>query len=98
MGRDDRGYPERMPIGAQPGRARGTVGHAYSALNLRLILATFGLVSCAVLAGLLVWAGYPWIAAVMALLALTAVVDLVVIQRRRRARRRTDPAQHSLFE
>src|SRR5437867_399310 len=40
-----------MPLGPQPRRARGTVGHPYSALNLRLVLAAFGLVASAVLAG-----------------------------------------------
>ena len=33
-----------MMTRSQPRRARGTVGHAYSALNLRLVLARFGLV------------------------------------------------------
>ena len=36
---------------SQPRRARGTVGHAYSALNLRLALAGFGLVIMARLRG-----------------------------------------------
>jgi len=87
-----------MPIGAQPKGARGTVGHPYSALNLRLALATVGLVACSVLAGLLLRAGYGWAAALVGALAVTALIDLVVIQRRRRARRRTDPRRHSLFE
>jgi membrane protein implicated in regulation of membrane protease activity len=87
-----------MPIGPQPKGARGTVGHPYSALNLRLVLASFGLVSCAVLAGLLAWAGYWPVAAALALLAIIALVDIVVIQLRRRQRRRTDDAGHSLFE
>jgi hypothetical protein len=87
-----------MPLGPQPRRARGTVGHPYSALNLRLALATFGLVVCAVLAGLM-FAGRYWVAgAILAVLAAIALVDLVVIQLRRRARRRTDPTDHSLFE
>jgi uncharacterized membrane protein YqjE len=87
-----------MPIGPQPKRARGTVGHPYSALNLRLVLAGFGLVSCAALAGLLWWAGYRPVAVVAGVLALVALVDLVVIQTRRRRRRRADPRHHSLFE
>jgi membrane protein YdbS with pleckstrin-like domain len=87
-----------MPIGAQPKRARGTVGHPYSALNLRLVLASFGLVSCAVLAGLM-FSRHYWVAgAILAVLAAVAVVDLVIIQLRRRARRRTDAQRHSLFE
>ena len=36
---------------SQPRRARGTVGHAYSALNLRLALAQFGLVTMTRLRG-----------------------------------------------
>jgi hypothetical protein len=84
---------------SQPRRARGTVGHPYSALNLRLVLALFGLVVCAVLAVLAWRADFGWIAVALAVLAVVAVVDLVVIQRRRRARRREEPgAHHSLFE
>ena len=43
-----------MPIGAQPPGRRGTVGEPYSALNLRLVLAAFGFLICAVLA-ILLW-------------------------------------------
>lgn len=87
-----------MPIGAQPKRARGTVGHAYSALNLRLAFAIFGLVLCAALTGLLIWLGYLAPAVATGVLALVAIIDIVVIQSRRRQRRRVDPADHSLFE
>lgn len=87
-----------MPLGAQPKGARGTVGHPYSALNLRLALAAFGLVSCGVLAGLMFALGYWLPGAILAVLAAIAIVDLVVIQLRRRARRRSDPQHHSLFE
>jgi uncharacterized protein DUF6343 len=84
---------------SQPRGARGTVGHPYSALNLRLALALFGLVVSAVLAVLAWRADLGWLAAVLALLAVVGAVDLVVIQRRRRARRREEPgAHHSLFE
>lgn len=79
--------------------ARGTVGHPYSALNLRFALALFGLVSSAALAVVAAWAGLGWLVAVLVLLAVVAAVDLVVIRRRRAARRRADPgADHSLFE
>ena len=44
-----------MPIGSQPEDARGTVGRPYSALNLRLVLATFGLITCVVLGVFLLW-------------------------------------------
>ncbi|MER7442090.1 DUF6343 family protein [Micromonospora avicenniae] len=84
---------------SQPRRARGTVGHAYSALNLRLALAGFGLVIMAIFAVLAFLANIVWLGVVCALLALVAVVDLVIIQRRRAARRREEPgAKHSLFE
>ncbi|MER7266945.1 DUF6343 family protein [Micromonospora carbonacea] len=84
---------------SQPHRARGTVGHAYSALNLRLVLAGFGLVTMVIFAVLAVWAGVVWLGVVCVVFAVVAAVDLVVIQRRRAARRRESPgARHSLFE
>ncbi|MFD0785512.1 DUF6343 family protein [Micromonospora azadirachtae] len=84
---------------SQPRRARGTVGHAYSALNLRLALAGFGLVIMAIFAVLAFLANIVWLGVVCALLAMIAVVDLIIIQRRRAARRREEPgAKHSLFE
>ncbi|MFB9236844.1 DUF6343 family protein [Plantactinospora siamensis] len=89
-----------MAARQQPRGARGTVGHAYSALNLRLALASFGLVVSVVLGILVLRAGYRVPAAVLFLLAAVAVVDLVVVQRRRAARRRAEPpgSRHSLFE
>lgn len=79
--------------------ARGTVGHAYSALNLRLVLASFGLVACTVLAVLAARLGLVVLAVALAVFAVVAIVDLVVIQRRRAARRREEPGvRHSLFE
>ncbi|MER7891424.1 DUF6343 family protein [Micromonospora sp. NPDC094482] len=84
---------------SQPRRARGTVGHAYSALNLRLALASFGLVIMAIFAVLAFLAGVLWLGVICVFFAVVAVVDLVIIQRRRAARRREEPgAQHSLFE
>ncbi|HEY8474136.1 MAG TPA: DUF6343 family protein [Natronosporangium sp.] len=88
-----------MPIRSQRRGARGTVGHPYSPLNLRLMFASFGLLACAVLAFVSFRAGLPVLAVGLALLAVVAMVDLVVIQRRRSARRREAPgADHSLFE
>jgi hypothetical protein len=78
-----------MPIGAQPSGRRGTVGHANSALNLRLVLAAFGLVTCAVFAVVLLRSGIDVLGWILAVLAAVAAVDLVVIQLRRRARGRT---------
>ncbi|GGM07489.1 hypothetical protein ACFFX1_02555 [Dactylosporangium sucinum] len=78
--------------------ARGTVGHPYSALNLRLVLAAFGFVTSAVLA-ILAWsAGIAWLAIVLFALAATALVDMVVVELRRRARRREGGGRGSLFE
>jgi hypothetical protein len=88
-----------MPIGAQPPGRRGTVGEPYSALNLRLVLATFGFVVCTGLAVLLWRQGWTVPAWLLAAWALVAVVDIVVVQLRRRARRRADGGRtHSLFE
>ncbi len=88
-----------MPIGPQPPGRRGTVGEPYSALNLRLVLAAFGFVVCTGLAVVLWrrgWTGPGWLLAAWALVAL---VDRVVVQLRRRARRRAEGGQeHSLFE
>jgi uncharacterized membrane protein len=87
-----------MPIGAQPSGRRGTVGHPYSALNLRLVLALFGLVTSLVFAVVLLMLTdvkvFGWI---FVALAVIAAVDLVVVQLRRRARNRAG-GNYSLFE
>lgn len=83
----------------QPRGRRGTVGHAYSALNLRLLLASFGAVFMVVLTVLLALADQPLLALVAAALAVVALVDIVVVVRRLRTRHRQDPGHHySLFE
>jgi hypothetical protein len=87
-----------MRIGAQPPRRRGTVGRPYSALNLRLALAAFGLVFCAGFAVVMARAGATAFAWFLAVLALVAAADMVVIQLRRRARRREGGDSGSLFE
>jgi hypothetical protein len=88
-----------MPISGQPPGRRGTVEEPYSALNLRLVLAAFGLVVCTVLAVLLFRAGWTVAAWLLVAWAVVALVDIVVIQLRRRARRRAEGGQdHSLFE
>jgi hypothetical protein len=84
-----------MPIGPQPRKARGTVERPYSALNLRLLLASFGLLASAVLAGLAFRLRYPWFGWALVVLAAVAAVDLVVIQLRRRRR---NGRNYSLFE
>ena len=82
---------------AQPGREART---ALSALNLRLVLASFGLVSCALLAWWAAALDLPAGCGVLAFLALVAAVDLAVVQyrRRQRASREPDETSHSLFE
>ncbi len=87
-----------MPIDPQPPGRRGTVGHPYSALNLRLVLAAFGLVLSTVFAVLLLRADTPVFGWVFIVLAVIAAVDLAVIQRRRWARRRAGDSSSSLFE
>lgn len=78
---------------------RGTVGHPYSALNLRLALALFGLVSCTALAGLMFNAGLAAGGWILTALAVVALVDVAVIARRRALRRQRRPGRkHSLFE
>lgn len=77
-----------MPSGTEPSNAR-------SALNLRLVLAAAGLVVCAVLAVAAFAGDLPFAGAALAALAVAALVDLVVIQRRRSTEQRPDA---SLFE
>lgn len=74
--RTDRGSES----GSEPGRAQ-------SALELRLVLASVGLVSCGAGAGAAAVAGWLIAAAVLSALAALALVDLVVVQRRRQEHR-----------
>jgi len=88
-----------MPIGPQPHGRRGTVDEPYSPLNLRLVLAAFGFVVCTVLSVLLFHAGWALPGWLLLAWAVVAVVDMVVVQLRRRARRRAEGGRdHSLFE
>ena len=78
---------------------RRRINAAYSALNLRLVLAIFGLVAMTFFAVVAFSAQVVWLGVVCAILAVVAVVDLFVIQRRRAARHREEPGvRHSLFE
>ncbi|GAA1795339.1 hypothetical protein GCM10009682_16340 [Luedemannella flava] len=77
-----------MPIGPQPRGARGTVGHPYSALHLRLVLALFGLVLCVLGAIWCLGEGFTGFGIVLVALAAVTIVDLVVITLRLRAGRR----------
>jgi uncharacterized membrane protein YqjE len=90
-----RGIPEGMARHPPD----GTVEHPYSALNLRLLLASFGFVSMTVLTLVLLWLRLTPLAVICAVIAMTACVDIAVIQRRRAERRRREPGtRHSLFE
>ena len=81
------------------GQAAGTFDSPRSALNLRLALALFGLISCVGLALVAAWLT-QWVWVIVAgVVALVTIADLVVIQRRRRARHRAHPGvSYSLFE
>jgi hypothetical protein len=87
-----------MRLNPQPRGARGTVGHPYSALNLRLLLAGFGLVVSAVFAVLLIRAGYTVVGWVMAGIAVLALANGIVVQMRRHARRGAGQSSTSIFE
>jgi hypothetical protein len=81
-------------------RPDGTVGHPYSALNLRLVLALFGL-GAFLLLGAVAWWGLHLggLAAFCAVIAVIALINVIVVERRRTQRRRREPyADHSLFE
>jgi hypothetical protein len=60
------------------------LGPVRSALTLRLWLAGFGLVLCGVAAGIAAATGPAALAVVFAVLAVVALVDIVVILRRKR--------------
>ena len=77
-----------MPLGPQPRRARGTVERPYSALQLRLALAVFGLIVCAGAAVLMWNAGHAAFGWVLMVLAIIAVPDIIVISIRMRRSRR----------
>jgi hypothetical protein len=77
----------------------GSPDHPYSALNLRLAFALFGIVALAAI-GALAWGyGYEGAAVACLVLAIVAVVNAIVVQRRRMARRRAEgDGHHTLFE
>jgi hypothetical protein len=84
--------PQRQPEASRrrAGRFATLTGAAPArgALGLRAVLALFGVVFCGVVAGLFAAGGWPLPAALLCLVGATAVVDLVVIARRARQRRR----------
>ncbi|MCZ2818441.1 DUF6343 family protein [Modestobacter sp. VKM Ac-2984] len=76
-------FPHGIPE-SQPRYQEGGAGNARSALTLRLALATFGLVVCAVLAVLAFLADVPLVLPIaVTVLAVIALVDLVVVARRK---------------
>lgn len=88
-----------MAVKSQPRGARGTIGQPYSALNLRLLFAVFGLVATTVLGVLAARADLVTPAVILFALAVVAAVDIVIVQLRRAARRRENPGRrYSLFE
>jgi hypothetical protein len=77
-------YERGLPDHHDPTAGIGGAAPAQSALTLRLVLAAFGLVVC--LVGGILWlvADLPvWPAVVLLVLAVVAVVDLVVVARRK---------------
>jgi membrane protein implicated in regulation of membrane protease activity len=83
--RRSRGEYERgLPDHHDPTAGIGGAAPAQSALTLRLVLAAFGLVVCAVGGVVLLAAGAPVVfAVVLFVLAAVALVDLVVVARRK---------------
>jgi hypothetical protein len=78
---------------------RGSPDRPASALNLRLTLALIGVIAWALLAFLAWQAGLTGVAVFAVLLVFVAGIDLAVVQRRRRARRRAEGnGHHTLFE
>jgi membrane protein implicated in regulation of membrane protease activity len=78
-------YERGLPDHHDPTAGIGGAAPAQSALTLRLVLATFGLVVCLGAAVLWLVIDLPvWPAVVLFVLAGVAAVDLVVVARRKR--------------
>lgn len=78
-------YEKGLPDYHDPTAGIGGAAPARSALTLRAVLAAFGLVVCAVGAVLGWQVGITWLAVVLAILAVVALVDLVwVLYRKQR--------------
>ena len=77
-------YERGLPDYHDPTAGFGGAAPAQSALTLRLILAAFGLVICVAGGVILLAAGVPvWVAVLFFLFAAVALVDLVVVIRRK---------------
>jgi hypothetical protein len=74
--------------------------NARSALNLRLVLASFGLLVSLPLAVWAAVAGFTVATVLLGVIVVVTLIDLFVIQYRRRQRHRREPpgTRHSLFE
>jgi Flp pilus assembly protein TadB len=76
-------FPRGIPDSSRT-MPEGGAGAARSALTLRLVLAVFGLVVCVVGGVVVLAAGAPlWFAVVLFVLAAIALIDLVVVARRK---------------
>jgi hypothetical protein len=80
--------PEEREARARPGyhdpTAGGSAPPARSALTLRLVLASFGLVVCGLASAAFVVEGGPDVfAAILAFLGAVALVDIIVVARRK---------------
>jgi hypothetical protein len=77
-------YERGLPDYHDPTAGFGGAPPARSALTLRLVLAVFGLVVCVVFGVVVLTAGLPtWGAVALFVLAAVALVDIVLIARRK---------------
>ena len=77
-------YERGLPDYHDPTAGLGGAPPAHSALTLRLLLAVFGLVVCTTGGILSLRVGVPvWLAVVLFVLAAVALVDIVVVARRK---------------
>jgi membrane protein implicated in regulation of membrane protease activity len=82
--RDRRDYARGLPDHHDPTAGFGGAPPAQSALTLRLVLAAVGLVVCTAGGVVALLAGAPtWFPVVLFVLAAVALVDLVVVARRK---------------
>jgi Family of unknown function (DUF6343) len=83
MARDEPDYRRGLENYHDPTAGIGGAAPTRSALTLRLVLAVFGLLFCGVTAVIAARADLPVLAMVFGILALAALVDLVVVARRK---------------
>jgi len=83
MAPDEPDYRRGLDDYHDPTAGIGGAPPARSALTLRLVLAGFGLVFCGVTAVIAARADLPALAVVLGILAVAALVDLMVVARRK---------------